>query len=51
MRLGPHLLVGGVLSFFLATMISLIALMDHPFRGEVGVSPEAFELIYNQLMK
>lgn len=51
MRLGPHLLVGGVLSFFLATMISLIALMDHPFRGEVGVSPEAFELIYNQLIK
>jgi hypothetical protein len=37
-RLGAHLLLGGVISFFLATMISLIALMDHPFRGEVGVS-------------
>src|SRR4029079_13757007 len=24
----------GVISFFLATMISLIALMDHPFRSE-----------------
>jgi Protein of unknown function (DUF4239) len=51
LRLGAHLLIGGVLSFFLATMISLIALMDHPFRGEVGVSSEAFELIYDQLMK
>ena len=36
---------------FLATMISLIALMDNPFRGEVGVSAEAFQLVYDQLMK
>jgi hypothetical protein len=46
-----HLLLGGVISFFLAMMISLIALMDHPFRGEVGVSSDAFQLIYDQLMK
>jgi hypothetical protein len=26
-------------------------LMDHPFRGEVGISSGAFELIYDQLMK
>jgi hypothetical protein len=51
LRLGLHLLLGGILSFFLATMISLIVLMDHPFRGEVSVSPEAFQLIYDQLMK
>ena len=51
LRLGIHLLLGGVLSFFLATMISLILLMDQPFRGEVSVSPGAFELIYDQLMK
>jgi hypothetical protein len=51
LRLGAHLLLGGVISFFLATMISLIALMDHPFRGEVGVSSEAFQLVYDQLMK
>ena len=31
-------------------MISLIVLMDNPFRGEVGVSPQAFELIYQQMM-
>jgi hypothetical protein len=51
LRLGIHLLLGGILSFFLATMISLIVLMDHPFRGEVSVSPAAFQLVYNQLMK
>jgi hypothetical protein len=51
LRLSAHLLLGGIISFFLATMISLIALMDNPFRGEVGVSPEAFQLVYDQLMK
>ena len=51
LRLSVHLLLGGVISFFLATMISLIALMDNPFRGEVGVSSEAFQLVYDQLMK
>ena len=51
LRLGIHLLLGGILSFFLATMISLIVLMDHPFRGEVSVSPAAFQLVYDQLMK
>jgi hypothetical protein len=50
LRLGIHLLLGGILSFFLATLISLIVLMDHPFRGEVGVSPGAFQLVYDQLM-
>lgn len=44
LRFKVHLLLGGVISFFLATM-------DHPFRGEVGVSSGAFQLIYDQLMK
>src|SRR5689334_7082531 len=51
LRLGIHLLLGGILAFFLATLISLIALMDHPFRGEMSVSPTAFQLVYDQLMK
>jgi hypothetical protein len=25
--------------------------MDQPFRGEMGVSASAFELVYDQLMK
>ena len=51
LRLSRHLLLGGILSFFLATMISLIVLMDHPFLGEVSISPHAFELVHDQLMK
>jgi hypothetical protein len=50
LRLGTHLLLGGLISFFTGIMISLIVLMDNPFRGEVGVSPQAFELIYQQMM-
>ena len=51
LHLGIHLLLGGIISFFLATLISLIVLMDHPFRGEVGMQADAFELVYDQLMK
>jgi hypothetical protein len=51
LRLGTHLLLGGLISFFTGTMISLIVLMDNPFRGEAGVSPQAFELIYEQMMR
>jgi hypothetical protein len=31
-------------------MICLIVLLDNPYRGELGVPPEAFQLIYEQLM-
>ena len=51
LRLGIHLLLGGFLSFFLATMITLILLLDQPFRGAVSISPDAFALVYDQLMK
>ena len=50
LRLRTHLLLGGLISFFTGTMICLIVLLDNPFRGEVGVSPQAFELIYSQMM-
>jgi hypothetical protein len=51
LKLGNHLLLGGLISFFMATMICLIAILDNPFRGEVGVSPEAFELVYRQIIQ
>jgi len=50
LRLRTHFLLGGLISFFTGTMICLIVLLDNPFRGEVGVSPQAFELIYSQMM-
>jgi hypothetical protein len=46
-----HLVLGGLTAFFTATMLCLIALMDNPYRGELSVSPEAFQLIYDGLMK
>ena len=46
-----HWIIGGLTSFFLATLISATALLDHPFRGEIAVSPEAFQLVYDHLMK
>ncbi len=51
LRVGPHLLLGGLISFFTATMICLIAILDSPFKGEVGVPAEAFELAYQQMMQ
>ena len=51
LRLHAHWLLGGLISFYLATIISVIALLDHPLRGKLGVSPEVFQLVYDQLMK
>jgi hypothetical protein len=28
----------------------MVAAMDYPFRGELSIGPEAFELIYSGLM-
>jgi hypothetical protein len=46
-----HWAMGGLISFYLGTIISVIALMDHPYRGEIGLSPDAFQLIYHQVMQ
>ena len=51
MRFDIHLVIGGVLSFFVGVVIFLVAAMDRPFRGEVSVGPDAFELIYTNLMQ
>jgi hypothetical protein len=50
MRLDIHLVIGGLLSFFVGVLIFLVAAMDYPFRGEVSVGPDAFQLIYTSLM-
>ena len=50
MRLDIHLVIGGALSFFVGVLIFMVAAMDYPFRGEVSIGPEAFELIYSGLM-
>jgi len=47
LRPHAHWILGGLISFYLGTVIAVIALMDHPYRGELGISPEAFQLIYH----
>jgi hypothetical protein len=46
-----HLFLGGLLAFYLGTMIFLIAAMDNPFRGEVSVSAEPFERLYKRMLE
>ncbi|SRR6056297_2392 len=45
-KLITQLFLGGILSFFLGAMILLIGVTDRPFRGEVSVSSEPFEILY-----
>jgi hypothetical protein len=49
MRLIPQLVLGGVLAFFLSTVICLIFAMDHPFRGEISIGPEAYISVYERM--
>ena len=51
LRLITHLLLGGLTAFVMGSMICLIALMDNPYRGELSVSPQAFQLVYDRHMK
>lgn len=40
-----------LLATFIAIVIFLVLAFDRPFRGDVGIGADAFELIYDQLMK
>lgn len=51
MEVHVHLLLGCALSSFLGIMIFLVAAMDYPLRGEFSVGPDAFELVYDTLIK
>lgn len=45
-----HVMLTGLLSGFMGLVIFLIAAMDHPFRGDVSVGPEAIEEVYQSMM-
>jgi hypothetical protein len=51
MKLISQFLLGGAGAFFLGMMIYLIYAMDHPLRGVVSVSPNAFSSVYEEVMK
>jgi Protein of unknown function (DUF4239) len=50
MRFFTHLILGGMISFFLGVMFFLLIAMDQPLRGAVAVAPTSFELAYRVLM-
>ena len=43
-RLSVHLLLAGLMSLFVSQMVFMIVAMDKPFRGEVSVGSDAFQL-------
>ncbi len=45
-----QLLLGGLAAFGMSTMVCLSALMDNPFRGELSVSPAAFQAVQAALL-
>ena len=40
-----------LLAIFIGLLIFMIFALDRPFRGELGVRPDPYQLIYDQLMK
>jgi len=50
-RLHVLLLLGGIVSFFLGIMIFLVIAMDRPTRGEVSVSTDAYQQVYDYVMR
>jgi len=50
MEIHVHVILAAVLSLFLGVVIFLVAAMDHPYRGEVSVGPDALELVYHTYM-
>jgi len=51
MRFWTHLLLGGIVSFFLGVMIFLIVVMDRPLRGESSVTPAIYARVYDLVMR
>ncbi|MGH7681963.1 MAG: hypothetical protein ACRENN_08255, partial [Candidatus Eiseniibacteriota bacterium] len=46
-----HRIMVGLLASLMGLLIFLIAYYDHPFRGSNGISPAAYELIHEHMMK
>jgi Protein of unknown function (DUF4239) len=49
-NLGTHLLCSGLYASVIGALIFLMAAMDNPYRGDFSVGPEAFELVFRQVM-
>ncbi|HZQ47134.1 MAG TPA: hypothetical protein VFC07_08990 [Verrucomicrobiae bacterium] len=45
---GIHVIL---LAVFMGLVIFMIVALDRPFRGDLGISPQPYQLVYDQLMK
>jgi Protein of unknown function (DUF4239) len=50
-QLSVHLLLAGLMSLFVAQIVFMIVAMDAPFRGELSVGSDAFQLVQRSLME
>ncbi len=46
-----HMALVALLALFVGIVIFVILALDRPFRGDLGISPEPYGLVYDQLMK
>ena len=46
MKIMTQILLGGILSFFIGTVVSLIMILDHPLQGAHGIEPTPFQLLH-----
>lgn len=46
-----HAILASLLAIFMGLAIFLILALDRPFRGDLGITPEPYQLIYDHLMK
>ena len=50
MRQLPHFVLGTITAFFLGVILFVIVTLDRPLRGPSGLSPFAYELLWERLM-
>ena len=46
-----HAILVTLLATFLGLIIFMILALDRPFRGDLGISAQPYQLVYDQLMK
>ena len=51
MNFVSQFLLGGITALFLGFMIFLIYSLDRPLQGAISVTPDAFQTVYDQVMK
>lgn len=49
-RYSIQLVLSGILSLFVGLMLFFIAAMDNPYRGQEGITPEAYQGVLKRLM-